>query len=260
MERQVQSNRLKGKGLLIIEDCEATRERLWFLFKDNFKVLLAATASEGLSMLSEDIGIVLLDYMLPDKNGLDVLKEIKTRYPSIPVIVITGYGTEEVCQKAFRLRAIDYIKKPFNTGEIKAKVEFLMEINNRGLERRQPIFIETLTDGLENALKGIPSDILDGIIRAKNYVDTNYISDVHISEIIKEAGMNRTYFCHYFKLVTGYTFKDYLTNKRLKMAKELLKNKNLRISDIAERVGYTQKYFSEAFKKSFGIPPKKSED
>jgi YesN/AraC family two-component response regulator len=164
-----------------------------------------------------------------------------------------------VCQKAFRLRAIDYIKKPFNTGEIKAKVEFLMEINNRGLERRQAIFIETLTDGLENALKGIPSDILDGIIRAKNYVDTNYISDVHISEIIKEAGMNRTYFCHYFKLVTGYTFKDYLTNKRLKMAKELLKNKNLRISDIAEQVGYTQKYFSEAFKKSFGIPPKKSE-
>jgi len=256
----VQSNKPKGKGLLIIEDCEATRERLWIFLKDSFKVFLAATASEGLSMLSENIGIVLLDYMLPDKNGLDVLKEIKTRYPSIPVIVITGYGTEEVCQKAFRFGAIDYIKKPFNTGEIKAKVEFLMEINNRGLERRQPIFIETLTDGLENALKGIPSDILDGIIRAKNYVDTNYISDVHISEIIKEAGMNRTYFCHYFKLVTGYTFKDYLTNKRLKMAKELLKNKNLRISDIAEQVGYTQKYFSEAFKKSFGIPPKKSED
>ena len=210
-------------------------------------------------MLSEDIGIVLLDYMLPDKNGLDVLKEIKTRYPSIPVIIITGYGSEEVCQKIFRFGAIDYIKKPFDTGEIKAKVELLMEINNRGLERRQPIFIETLTDGLENASRGIPSDILDGIIRAKNYVDKNYIFNVHVSEIIKEAGMNRTYFCNYFKLVTGYTFKDYLTNKRLKMAKELLKNKNLRISDIAEQVGYTQKYFSEAFKKSFGIPPKKSE-
>jgi YesN/AraC family two-component response regulator len=259
MEGQVQSNKSKGKGLLIIEDCEATRERLRIFLKDSFKVFLAATASEGLNMLSEDIGIVLLDYMLPDKSGFEVLKEIKTRYPSIPVILITGYGTEEVCQKAFRLGAIDYIKKPFNTGEIKAKVEFLMEINNRGLERRQPIFIETLTDGLENALKGIPSDILNGIIRAKNYVDKNYIFNVHISEIIKEASMNRTYFCHYFKLFTGYTFKDYLTNKRLKMAKELLKNKNLRISDIAEQVGYTQKYFSEAFKKLFGIPPKKSE-
>jgi YesN/AraC family two-component response regulator len=254
----MQNDKLMRKGILIIEDCEATRERLWIFLKDSFKIFLAATASEGLSMLSEDIGIVLLDYMLPDKNGLDVLKEIKTRYPSIPVIVITGYGTEEVCQKAFRFGAIDYIKKPFATGEIKAKVEFLMEINNRGLERRQPIFIETLTDGLESALKGIPSDILDGIIRAKNYVDTNYISDVHISEIIKEAGMNKTYFCNYFKLVTGCTFKDYLTTKRLKVAKELLKNKNLRISDVAEQVGYTQKYFSEAFKKSFGIPPKKS--
>lgn len=257
MERQVQRNKIVGNSLLIIEDCEATRERLWIFFKDSFKVFLAATASEGLSMLSEDIGIVLLDYMLPDKNGLDVLKEIKTRYPSIPVILITGYGTEEVCQKAFRLGAIDYIKKPFGIGEIKAKLEFLMEVSNRGSERRQPIFIETLSDGLENTFKGIPSDILNGIIRAKNYIDKNYIFNVHISEIIKEAGMNRTYFCHYFKLVTGYTFKDYLNNKRLKMAKELLKNKNLRISDIAEQVGYTQKYFSEAFKKLFGIPPKK---
>jgi len=255
----VQSNKPAEKSLLIIEDCEATRERLWIIFKDTLRVLLAATASDGLSMFSEDIGIVLLDYMLPDMSGLDVLKEIKTRHPSIPVIIITGYGTEEVCQKVFRFGAIDYIKKPFNKGEIKAKVELLMKICHMGSERRQAIFIESQNDRFENAANGIPSDILDGIIRAKNYIDKNYISDVQISRIIKEAGMNRTYFCHYFKLVTGYTFKDYLVNKRLKTAKELLKNKNLRISDIAEQVGYTQKYFSEAFKKSFGIPPKKIE-
>ncbi len=141
-EEQLQSNTLKGNGLLIIEDCEATRKRLWIFFKDSFKVFLAATASEGLSMLSEEIGIVLLDYMLPDKSGLDVLKEIKTRHPSIPVIVITGYGTEEVCQKALRLGAIDYIKKPFGIGEIKAKLEFLMEISNRGLEREMQVMTD----------------------------------------------------------------------------------------------------------------------
>ncbi|MBE0426050.1 MAG: response regulator transcription factor [Nitrospirae bacterium] len=256
----MQNDKPAKKSILIIEDCEVTTERLCLLFKDTFRVLLAATASEGLAMLSEDISIVILDYMLPDKSGLDILKEIKTRYPPISVIVITGYGTEDVCQKAFRLGAIDYIKKPFGTAEIKAKVEFLMEIHNKGLERRQPVFIGTLTEGVENTLKGIPSDILNGIIRAKNYIDKNYISSIHISELTKKAGMNRTYFCHYFKLITGYTFKDYLTIKRFKMARELLKNKNLRISDVAEHVGYTQKYFSEAFKKSFGIPPKKSED
>src|SRR4030043_1567380 len=134
MERQVQRNKIVGNSLLIIEDCEATRERLWIFFKDSFKVFLAATASEGLSMLSEDIGIVLLDYMLPDKSGFEVLKEIKTRYPSIPVIIITGYGTEEVCQKAFRLGAIDYIKKTFEIDKIRTKEEFLMEISNKGLE------------------------------------------------------------------------------------------------------------------------------
>jgi len=255
----MQDDRPKRRGILIIEDCEATRERLWISLKERFKVFLAATASEGLGMLSDDIGVVLLDYMLPDQSGIDVLKEIKTRYPSIPVIVITGYGTEEVCQKAFRCGAIDYIKKPFDKNEIKSKVELLMKICAAGSGSRRTIFIESQNNSVKKAANGIPSVISDGIIRARNYIDKNYMADLHISEIIKEAGMNRTYFCHYFKLLTGYTFKDYLTNKRLETAKELLKNKNLRIVDIAEHIGYNQKYFSEAFKKSFGIPPKKSE-
>lgn len=134
-----------------------------------------------------------------------------------------------------------------------------MELTNIKTKQRQPILIGTLNESPQKTIKGIPSDILNGITRAKKFIDENYIFDVNIAEMIKEAGMNRTYFCHYFECITGYTFKDYLTNKRLDTAKELLKNKNLRISDVAEQVGYTPKYFSEVFKKSFGIPPKKSE-
>ncbi len=220
--------------------------------------MLAATAAEGLKMLSEDIGVVLLDYMLPDKKGADVLKEIKIRYPSIPVIIITGYGSEEICQEVLRVGAIDYVKKPFDRDEIKTKVELLLKLRNRGSEHRYPVFLKPPTDRIEHILKEMPSYIVKGIIRAKNYIDENYMANVHISAITKEAGMNRTYFCYYFRLATGYTFKDYLVKKRLTMAKELLRDRNLQISYVAEQVGYSSKYFSEVFKKLFGIPPKKS--
>jgi len=71
------------------------------------------------------------------------------------------------------------------------------------------------------------------------------------------AGINRTYFAKYFKIVTCCTFKDYIDTIRLKRARDLLENRDLKISDIAASMGYTPKHFSEVFKKVYGIPPSK---
>ncbi len=245
------------KSILVIDDCEVTRERLGRILGEGCKVLLAANASEGMRTLCADIRVVLLDYVLPDADGITVLKEIKTRHPSIPVIIITGYGTEEVCQQSFKNGAIDYVKKPFDTGEIKKKVKLLLNLKDRGSARRQPLFLESPEEASEEFPSAIPSPVKDGIIRAKKYIDEHYRADLDISQMVREAAMNKTYFCHYFKLATGHTFKDYLTCKRLRMAKELLRNEELRIDEIAEQVGYSSKHFSEVFKKFFGIPPKK---
>ncbi len=254
---QMKPNKSTRKTILVIDDCEVTRERLSLIFKDNHEVLLASTASEGLSMLSEDVGIVILDYMLPDKIGVDVLKEIKTFHPSIPVIIITGYGNEEICQTVFRHKAIDYLKKPFDKDEIKAKVEHLLRVGCAGSEHRQPLFLELPTDRSENISKKIPSYILSKIMDAKNYIDENYMADIHSEEIARKTCLNRTYFRKYFKLLTGCTFKNYLLNKRLAKSKELLEDKNLNVCCVAEQVGYSAKYFPEVFRRLFGISPRK---
>jgi two-component system response regulator YesN len=251
------STHLTEKVILIIGDCDVTGKRLQVILQESFTVLSTATAREGLTMLSGDIGLVLLDYMLPDRDGADTLREIKIRFPSIPIIIITAYGSEEICQEVFRAGAIDYMKKPLDRNEIMTKIELLLRMRDKSSGHRYPVFLRPHADGNEKTRTEVPSSIFHGIMKAKNYIDENYMANVHISEIIKEAGMNRTYFCYYFKLVTGYTFRDYLVNKRLTAAQELLKNKDMNISDVAERVGYSSKYFSEVFKKSFGIPPKK---
>jgi YesN/AraC family two-component response regulator len=256
----MKDSKLEGKAILVIEGCEVTRERLSVAFEDDFKVFLAATSAEGLSKLSENINVVILDYMLPDKDGAEVLKEIKTRHPSIPVIIITGYGSEEICQKVFRYGAIDYVKKPFDTDEFKARVDLLLTISSVGSGCRQPLFLDSHAGRPENALAKLPPYIRDGIMQVKRYIDENFLSDVHVPEMARMAGMNRTYFCHYFRLITGHTFKDYLTCKRLRMAKELLRSNKLRIDEVADEVGYSSKYFSELFKKTFGVPPKRSKD
>lgn len=243
---------MKNK-ILIIDDEVAVREALYTILKDNFALLSAATAQEGLNILSEDIGLIFLDLMLPDLNGLKVIKILKEKHPSIPVVIITAYSTEEACITAFRSGARDYIIKPFNAQEIRDKAKILTNMN--ASQGRLPLSL--FINNIDNHYQNIPGLILKGILNVKNYISENYVFPLNITDAARMAGINRLYFCRYFKLVTGCTFKDYLVNTRLNTARELLKNKKLKINDVAEQTGYSPKHFSEAFKKTYGISPKR---
>ena len=67
--------------------------------------------------------IMLLDIMLPDMNGLDVLKKIKQQQPDLYTIVMTGYATISSAVKAMRFGAGDYLAKPFTADELIASIE-----------------------------------------------------------------------------------------------------------------------------------------
>jgi YesN/AraC family two-component response regulator len=211
-----------------------------------------------MKMISKEIGLIFLDIVLPDINGLELLKQIKNEYPSIPVVIITSYSTEDACIDAFRIGARDYIKKPFSSEEILQKAKLLMSAVST--QSRKPFLLSTENKVDDRYRLDIPTHILNGIIKVKNYIDKNYMTPLDLLEASKMAGMNRTYFSKYFKLLTGYTFKDYIDNLRLKKARDLLKNKDLNISEIAEYLGYTPKSFSDAFKRIFGITPKDLKD
>jgi YesN/AraC family two-component response regulator len=227
--------------ILIIDDELAVREALYTILKEDFTVLLAATVQEGLNILSNHIRLILLDIMLPDLNGLEALRMIKDKYPSIPVVIITAYSTEEACITAFRSGARDFIRKPFNAQEIKDKAKILTNITSS--QGRQPFSL--FINNINNYYQNIPEQIQKGILKVKDYISKNYVFPLNINSAAKMAGINRAYFCRYFKLITGCTFKDYLVNIRLKTAKELLKNKKLKINNVAEQSGYSPKYFSE---------------
>ncbi len=79
----------------------------------------AQTAGEGMRVLGEeDIDVILLDLMLPDRNGLEILPEIKAIDPYLPVVVITAYSSIESAIEAMRLGAFHYVPKPFKNEEV----------------------------------------------------------------------------------------------------------------------------------------------
>jgi DNA-binding NtrC family response regulator len=131
--------------VLIIDDEEIIREALHALLTlDGCVVRTAATAAEGLALLSEEnFDTVLLDLMLPDRSGLEVLDDIRRSDETLPVVMITAFGTIDTAVKATKQGAFHYFTKPFKNDEV------LVVLRN-AVERRR---LEQENRELRNRLK-----------------------------------------------------------------------------------------------------------
>lgn len=132
-------------SVLVIDDEPDIRENLEVLLSQaNYKVTLAESGITGLKQLElEPFDLVLLDVMMPDKNGLEVLREIQQLSPESAVIMITAFGTIENAVSAIKAGAVDYVTKPWDNEKL------LLDIRN-SIHQRQ-LLIENRE--LKRALK-----------------------------------------------------------------------------------------------------------
>src|SRR5512140_369475 len=124
--------------VLILDDEPVIRDVLGsVLAKAGFVTREAATAAEGLERLSKEP----IDLLLPDRPGLEVLAEVKSRYPEVPVVVVTAYSSVESAISAMREGAFHYLPKPFRNEEVVHVVKQALEkrrlvAENRALKAR----------------------------------------------------------------------------------------------------------------------------
>ncbi|MCJ7554223.1 MAG: sigma-54 dependent transcriptional regulator [Ignavibacteriaceae bacterium] len=123
---------MKDYSILIIDDEESQRNVLsGYLQKKGFKIFSASSGSAGVELAKNNmIDIVLSDYKMPDKTGLEVLEEVKRINPEMSFVILTAYGTVENAVKAMRLGAYDYISKPVDLDELDLLIERIIETKN----------------------------------------------------------------------------------------------------------------------------------
>jgi len=116
------------KHVLVIEDDAAIRCGVVDALElDGYEVTQADTALSGIAAVGQsECDIVLLDLVLPDGDGLDVLKEVRSVRPKLPVIVLTARGEEPDRVKGLKLGADDYVVKPFSVHELTARIEAVL--------------------------------------------------------------------------------------------------------------------------------------
>ncbi len=129
---------MPNERILVVDDERSMRDFLGILLeREGYQVEKAGTAELGLAAFERGpYDLVLTDLNLPGMDGLDLLRELKTRAASsardVPVIMITAYGTAETAVEAMKRGAFDYVMKPFNNDELKLLVRRALSI--RALE------------------------------------------------------------------------------------------------------------------------------
>ena len=121
--------------VLVVDDEPDIRDSLEMLLSsEGYRVELAQNATEGLKrMESSSFDLVLLDLMMPDKSGLQVLEEVRVRDRETPIFMLTAYGSVEVAVKALKAGANDYFPKPWDNEKLLIEIDRM--IAKRRLER-----------------------------------------------------------------------------------------------------------------------------
>lgn len=116
--------------ILVVDDEHGVRQSFNIVLKDEYNVLLAGTGAEAIDIFTKNtIDLILLDILLPDINGVDLLEKLKEIDPNTEIIMVTAVKEIPTAVKAIKLGAYEYVSKPFVVDEVLALI-------NRALEKR----------------------------------------------------------------------------------------------------------------------------
>jgi FixJ family two-component response regulator/AraC-like DNA-binding protein len=120
--------------VLIVDDDAGVREALRFALDEHYTVLDAPHGRSALSIVcAEHVDLVLLDILMPEVDGLEILQELKALEPDLPVIMMTAVKTVRTTVAAMKLGAADYVTKPFQEDELLASIRQALEQRARRL-------------------------------------------------------------------------------------------------------------------------------
>lgn len=211
-------------------------------------VQTARDGVEGLELIKlYKPDIVMTDIRMPNKDGLSMIKEFRDASPNTHVIVMSGFRKFEYAQEALNLGVDKFIVKPATLDEIIEAIQFVIQ----QIEEQSGVKVESNDDIYQTTDKY--NHLVDKVI---TFMKNNYFEKLTLASVSEKFFVSTWHLCRVLKRETGRSFVDILNQIRINKAKELLRNTNWKVYEIARRVGYRElTYFSNMFKKTTGYTP-----
>lgn len=237
--------------ILVVEDDQGVREAVSLSLSDAFDVKQATTGERAVRIVGrEPVAAVVLDYRLPDRTGLEVLSDIRSARPDVPVIMMTGYGSESICASALKLGIRDYFPKPFSVFELRRSVRHILSMDRQGGAEA------SADQEREPGTMPLPRQPDMAVQKAAILIQRRYWERLTLSGLAREVGMSKYGLSHRFPKVMGMTLRGYLLRTRLERAKELLASTRDHVTEVAMAVGFGDlPRFDKLFKRYTGVTP-----
>jgi two-component system, response regulator YesN len=238
----MEQRREQTHRILVADDERVIRQGLQVLITRHYRdltVLEADNGQECWNMLTTEpqVQLAFVDIRMPGLDGLQVCEKIKTAGLPVKVVIISGFRDFDYARQALRYGVTDYLLKPVNPSDVLRLVQEVVQVpplSAELIEKQERLLIE----------------------QVRTWVHDHLHQDITLIDLSQRFHYSVSYVSMLFKKEIGTGFQEYLFDCRMQRAKHLLLDPALRISEIAQQVGYTNpKAFSIAFRKACGIPP-----
>jgi two-component system, response regulator YesN len=225
------------KEILMVEDEAIIRKGLKVLLEEvigGFHVNEAKSGEEGVSLFHQRIPhLIITDIRMGGMDGLTFVSKVRQVSKDVPVIILSGHSDFEYARTAMRYGVTDYLLKPINRIELSETISRLFKADSEEKIDTSKQFQKIL-----------------------QYIDDQLSHEITLKHIAEYVYLNPQYVGQLFKSELNKTFTEYITEERLKRAKQLLISTNLKVYEVAQLSGYkSPKHFMTVFKQETGMTP-----
>ena len=195
--------------------------------------------------------LVVSDIRMPKMDGIQLAEKLLEKYPGTKVIFLTAYNEFEYARQAIRIGVSDYLLKPFQDGELEGSIQRLLHLHPKA-----PASSKELEESLIPLKK--KEEVSNRYVQtAIEYIEEHFAEmDFSVSGLAEAMGVSDGHISRLFKAETDISINNYLTKYRIRMAMDYLKDVQVKVYEVAEKVGYQDiAYFSNTFKKLVGRTP-----
>ena len=244
-----------SKILLVDDDIEICRY-LKSELSDWYRFVICNNGKEALKqLLSGDFDLVVSDVVMPEMDGITLLRNIKgnANISHVPVIMLTSKSEISDRLEGIKLGTDAYLAKPFSLEELHLTIDNLID-NVRRLKGKFSGALKQDDKVEKIEVKGYDEELMERIMKVVN--ENLSDSDFNVEKMCDEVGVSRTQLHRKLKEMTGVPTSEFLRNIRLNEAARLIREHKINITQVSYMVGFANNsHFSTAFKKYFGMSP-----
>ncbi|MBB6637691.1 response regulator transcription factor [Cohnella thailandensis] len=234
-------------NILLAEDEPKIRQGLRAIIEDvvknELRILEADNGKTAFEMFrtSERMDLVITDIRMKEMDGLELLRRIKQEQKDTPIVVISGHDEFEYAREALRYGVMDYLLKPIERVEL-ARVLARIQAEGKG----GPAGDESPEPDKERLV----------IRKVKELIQQSLEQEISLQFLAERVYLHPKYLSETFKRETGQNLSDYVTERRIAKARQLLSGTTLKVAEVAAMCGIpNHKYFASLFKQHTGATP-----